>query len=392
MLQKIFTICCFLLFLNVLSAQEYIAGNSYWDENGYVEYLAGNLPIVVSVPHGGYLEPEEIPDRDCNGCVYVSDSYTQELAREFQEAMADETGCFPHVVINLLHRKKFDANRAIIEAADGNETVEASWAAYHKYLEDAKSQLIESYGSGIFLDLHGHAHDIQRIELGYTLSKSILQMSDESLNTNAIIMSSSIQNLALNNLQSYDHAELIRGDKSFGSLLDHRGFPSVPSADTPYPEDDEAYFSGGYNTQRHGSENGGSIDGIQIECNSFIRFNTTVRKRFADSLSCITLSYVNEHYFNEFDQGFCSLISNIESTSFQDEIRLFPNPFSNQLKLSTELENVKLHIKDILGRSRKLVYWKGDAILLSDLEAGLYLVEIFVDQKYVRSQILYKQE
>lgn len=382
----------FFLCLNFLNSQEYTVGSSYFDNNAYVEYLAGNLPIVVSVPHGGYLEPSEIPDRDCNGCVYVRDSYTQELAREFQEAMTDETGCYPHVVVNLLHRKKFDANRAIIEAADGNESVEASWVAYHAYLEDAKAQVLASYGSGLFLDLHGHGHDIQRIELGYTLSKTILQMSDDDLNASAIIMSSSIQNLALDNIQSYDHADLIRGSSSFGSLLDDRGFPSVPSADIPFPESNEPYFTGGYNTQRHGSENGGSIDAIQIECNSSIRFDNNIRKRFADSLSQSTLKYINEHYFSDFGLDFCNIISMNRSIDSKGEIKIYPNPFSTHLTMSTELENVDLHIKDILGKTQKIIKWEGATILLSDVEAGMYVMQIYVDQKYVASQIMLKHE
>ena len=244
-LMKInYTLFLFCIFHLHLHAQTYLPGNSYHDATGYVEYLAGNLPIVISAPHGGYLEPMEIPDRDCDGCVYVRDAYTQELAREIQEAFFQKTGCYPHVVINLLHRKKFDANRNIEDAADGNTTVEESWDAYHTFLDSAKMNIVQQYGRGLFLDLHGHGHDIQRIELGYTLSKNELQLSDEELNGNTFIEESAIQTLVSDNLQDLSHSELLRGDFSFGTILDNKGFPAVPSLETPFPLDAEPYFSG----------------------------------------------------------------------------------------------------------------------------------------------------
>ena len=49
------------VFPAIAVSQSYQAGQSYLDEQGFVEYLAGNLPIILSVPHGGYLEPDEEP-------------------------------------------------------------------------------------------------------------------------------------------------------------------------------------------------------------------------------------------------------------------------------------------------------------------------------------------
>ena len=59
-------------------------------------------------------------------------------------------------------------------------------------------------------------------------------------------------------------AKLIRGPASLGGLLQQRGTRSVPSTADPDP-DGGAYFSGGYNTKRHGSRDGGTISGIQME-------------------------------------------------------------------------------------------------------------------------------
>ena len=99
------------------------------------------------------------------------------------------------MIINLLHRKKFDANRDIGDAADGNPVVEEAWHAYHDFIDAAKNQVTEDYGRGFFLDLHGHAHTIQRIELGYLMNRDDLQESDAVLNTDAYVSESSVFSL-----------------------------------------------------------------------------------------------------------------------------------------------------------------------------------------------------
>ena len=274
----------FLFYLTSCSVipKAYKPGASYLNETGYVEYLPGTLPLVISVPHGGYLTPENIPDRKCEGCVYDGDSYTQELARSIRDHFFKQTGYYPHIVINLLSRKKFDANRNKTDAADGNQIVEKAWFEYHDFLEKAKTQITKDHKRGLFLDLHGHGHKIQRIELGYLLNKDELQLPDSDLNTDAYIDKSSIKKLIGNDLQHLSFPELLRGNSSLGTIFNNNEVPAVPSTLIPHALNNERYFDGGYNTERHGSLNGGNIDGIQVECHQGIRFNTAKREQFAN--------------------------------------------------------------------------------------------------------------
>lgn len=137
-------------------AQPYIPGQAYFGANNYIEYLAGNLPLIISVPHGGILLPAGIPDRDCDGCSYARDINTQELARAVYEAVHDQTGCWPHVIINRLHRRKLDANRDLPEAADGNPQAELAWTEFHQYIDAAKEATQLQFNKGFYIDLHGH--------------------------------------------------------------------------------------------------------------------------------------------------------------------------------------------------------------------------------------------
>jgi N-formylglutamate amidohydrolase len=297
----------------ILFSQTYVPGQIYYDSTGYVEYRAGNLPIILSSPHGGDLAPSSISDRDCSGCVNVKDSWTKEITEGMYDEFVSETGCYPHVIINLLHRRKFDANRSINHAADGNPTVENAWHAYHDFINVSKNQIIEDYGRGLFLDIHGHGHAIERIELGYLIIKSELQLSDTALNTNTNIEKSSIRTLVGDNIQNISHSELLRGQNSFGTLMDSKGFPCVPSSSDPFPQGSQPYFPGGYNTYRHGSRNNnGKIDSIQLEFNQDIRFDNEKREMLIDSLVLSINEYINYYYNNQFINNYCDLTLDIK--------------------------------------------------------------------------------
>ena len=94
-----------------------------------IQYHPGTARIIISVPHGGYLEPEGIPDRipGCLGsspeekeCIYksndscanetlckittVTDAYTIELATVMADTIEEQLGDRPHLIISNLKR------------------------------------------------------------------------------------------------------------------------------------------------------------------------------------------------------------------------------------------------------------------------------------------------
>lgn len=323
----------------------------------------------------------------------MRDSYTQELANEIQTAIFQETGCYPHVIINLLHRKKFDANRDLGDAADGNSTVEAAWYAYHEFIDTAKYHIAEKYNRGMFFDLHGHGHTIQRIELGYTLTKSELQMSDNDLNTASLINESSIRLLVSDNIQNLTHADLIRGNQSFGTMLDHQGFPAVPSTADPFPQNADPYFTGGYNTRRYGSENADTLDAIQIECNQHIRFDATIRQEFADSIALSMLRYIDFHYSDDFSENYCNLISSIHHSHDAIDISIYPNPVCQQLTIENyKLRNGRIEIFNALGQAMFNIKLENGANQFSVdfLENGFYFIKVYERSSLVFQQKLFK--
>jgi hypothetical protein len=107
-----------LLLVSSIIAQEYTPGEIYYGRNNYVEYHVGDVPLVFSAPHGGNLTPSEISDRTYG--TLVTDSYTKETTIAIKQAIYNFTGHYPHLVIVNLKRTKLDANREIVEGAQGN--------------------------------------------------------------------------------------------------------------------------------------------------------------------------------------------------------------------------------------------------------------------------------
>ena len=42
---------------------EYIPGKVYLGADSYTEYVAGNLPLIITAPHGGTDSASDLPDR-----------------------------------------------------------------------------------------------------------------------------------------------------------------------------------------------------------------------------------------------------------------------------------------------------------------------------------------
>jgi hypothetical protein len=254
--------------------------------NRWVECTPGDLPLVLSVPHGGSLRPAGIPDRTRGETA--ADLRTLELARAIVAAFEQRTGRAPYLVVSNLHRKKLDPNRAISEAAAGDDEAELAWREYHDFVDEACADVAKRFGTGLYLDLHGHAHREARIELGYLLSARDLDRSDADLAKDGVAARSSLRALALTG--ENDFARALRGPESFGGLLS-REYACVPSPALPSPGI-EAYFSGGFSTKRHTN----TLPGLQIETPfAGVRDTEANRARFASALAKATDSFLLIH-------------------------------------------------------------------------------------------------
>ncbi|HSJ31922.1 MAG TPA: hypothetical protein VK933_10850 [Longimicrobiales bacterium] len=276
------------------TAAPLVEGARYTGVNSYVEFIAGDLPLIISAPHGGTLQPSSIPDRSAAGATLIRDADTDDLALAMEAAFAARGGGTPHIAVMHLHRAKLDANREIGEGAEGNRAAEHAWREYHGFIEAARHHVVAGHDRGLYIDLHGHGHDVQRLELGYLLTSAHLAGDDASLNAASIVQRSSIRTLAESSVAT--HAELLRGPASLGTMLEAQGYPAVPSSAQPHPGE-APYFTGGYSTARHGSRDGGAIDAVQIEANRVgVRDTEPSRQAFAAALALVVESWLDMHY------------------------------------------------------------------------------------------------
>ena len=250
-----------------------------------MEFVAGDFPVVISVPHGGAVAPSSIPDR--TGTT-VTDSNTIELGRAIAQAFSTRIGRRPHVILAHLRRTKLDANRDVTDGAQGNADATKAWNEYHGFVDLAISTAASGSSRGLYIDLHGHGHPIQRLELGYLLSGDDLNLSNTELNGGGHASSSSLR-LAMP-LVSVSFADLLRGPTSLGGLLGSTT-PSVPSPAAPTPAT-EPYFNGGFSTERYSAR----LPGLQIEANfSGVRDTAGNRTAFADRLVTALVTFLDTH-------------------------------------------------------------------------------------------------
>lgn len=291
-----------------IPAGPYVPGQAYFGRNGYVEYVAGDAPVILTAPHGGNLTPSEIPDRTASRCggsaTTTTDLNTIALARAMQARYHARFGRYPHVVVMHLARLKLDANRLDPEAACGDPEAQTALAEWHDFIDAARGAVLQASGRGWYMDMHGHGHSIQRLELGYLLTGAQLDLTDAQLDANAAYEdTASVRTMSEASPASF--AALLRGPTSLGTLYASNGFPSIPSSSDPRPGG-TSYFTGGDNTRRHacgaeatplGGVTGGDICGVQIEANyTGVRDNATNRDRFGDATAIVLEQYLAAHW------------------------------------------------------------------------------------------------
>ncbi len=331
--------------------------------NRLIEYIPGNIPVVISAPHGGKETPSNLPNR--SGCgTNEEDNNTDILIREIQKQCYAQMGGYPHIIINNLRRSKLDPNRIESVATCNNAVTVPYFTAYNDYIDDAVATIMADYGKGLYIDLHGQSHTPVRIDVGYNISTSTLDVGPLS---NSIDYST-IENLKNDNLQNLTLDELVRGSDSFGQLLQTTGggyyntssyngsslqqcgrtvgYRAVPSnynnggCDDTTPNG-SAYFAGDYYSNvRHGSGDtsatsslegggslnggGGTIDGMMTEVNRRVRdlgtiyagsssYNRTDSQSprlyyFAQDYATVIVDYIDAHYndFTEFNYASAS--------------------------------------------------------------------------------------
>jgi hypothetical protein len=281
-----------------------------------VEYQTGNIPLILCAPHDGQqsVGPNgkiftERTRENCNNPPSFekgADGQTKKLIIALDKAIFKYTGQYPHLVICDLKRSYVEPNIKLLHAVPHDENGkphpnnEAVYNTYHGYLDDLKNEIIKIYGAGLLLDIHGHGHAVQEIEVGYSLALEALKASDEELNAEYAPRSTNYY-LSQVNKANATMTQLVRGDSSLGQLLIKYGLPAMPSKDKAYPDSGDDYYNTGYTSRKYGSSTeheestGGKLDAIQLEFNRNARQEATIPAT-ADAAAKAIRDYLNLYY------------------------------------------------------------------------------------------------
>lgn len=279
---------------NVEQINELSKNNNFKNPDNYVIFEKGNIPLILVSTHGGDQKPNWLEDRDCEGSVVLKDLFTLGIALQIRNELISQ-GFKPYTVFSKIHRIKVDLNRSLPESYCDIETSNLLWTFFHDQIRLYRQDLINQFKRGLIIDIHGHGHPNQRIELGYLFGNEDLDLLNNEPNTYPT-KKSSINSLIENHPEGLMLSDLISGKFALGTMLDSIGYPSVPSENNPLPGN-VPYFSGGYITKQYGSSSSSAIDAIQLELNRYgIREESEDRKRFAESFSKIIMHYLSIHY------------------------------------------------------------------------------------------------
>lgn len=231
---------------------------SVFGHDQLVEYVRGRGCLIVAAPHGGRQMPEGYTKRRSG--VLVTDSNTDVLARAIREELVQQFDHPAHLIICHLRRLALDANRPLEAACEPGAVATQVWHDYQHAINYAKRDVTSTGQRGLFVEIHGHGHAAQRLELGYLLRGKELALPRTDFN--ALVERSSVREIVMRGQCDLD--TLVRGEQSLGAMLQRVDLPVVPSPQLPAPGEDP-YFNGGWNTRQHGSRDGGVVSSIQIE-------------------------------------------------------------------------------------------------------------------------------
>lgn len=270
-------------------------------KNNFVETVVGDIPLVISVPHGGTVRPKNIPKRECKVAgqgrlVTGVDGRTVPTARAIQEAFEKKYNKKPYVIISHIARTQVDQNRPLELGACGNKRAEAAWYDFHNSIDTALALAVQKFGFAIYIDLHGHGHEVQRLELGYSLTGPDLEKAfTDGKARKQFGGESSMQNF-LTMYGADKFHDVLWGEYSLGTLFENHGVAASPSKQDPFPLTGEKFFSGGYNTRRYTSSDYPKVFGVQIECNfRGVRDTEESREKFANALAESYTQFVEHH-------------------------------------------------------------------------------------------------
>lgn len=232
--------------------------------SSYFTVIPGDVPILLTAPHGGTLS-YPFPPRSCTGGQSCSlDTNTRLLAPKASDDFFALTGKRPYVVIAQGSRMYIDLNRdntgGTPNAAYEDPLAEPYYDFYHDTIQGFIDDIQLQYGRGLLLDIHG-----QSAQPG-----DVLRGTNDGLTTTELT-------------NEFGPDPTLNGPNSIVGSLAALGYPVDPDVNIPFTSQVEVpAFNGGYTVQTYGSHQVSGMDAIQLEFGINFRSGTAWQASAAD--------------------------------------------------------------------------------------------------------------
>ena len=137
------------------------AGEKEFAAADFISVQKGDLPIIISAPHGGVMTIPGVPERKGEGMKKGGagffagrDENTELLAAAIARGLEARLGKKPFFVIAKAHRKFLDANRPPeigVEHPRAREVYDAYRGTLAKFCDEVQTR----FGRGLVIDVHG---------------------------------------------------------------------------------------------------------------------------------------------------------------------------------------------------------------------------------------------
>jgi len=244
----------------------------------YVEFQKGTIPLIISVPHGGTLECENIPKRS-NGILGI-DGKTIEIAKKLMELIRtnfrEQNLEFeiPSYIISKVRRSKIDLNRDETEAFNPSSVIAKKiYNAYHNKVRGFIMNNLKLFNSSLLIDIHG-----------FEKNKRPPGFRDVDI----ILGTNNLESFFVEPVLKRDWGNNIRG-KIIQRFLELK-IPIAPG----HPKRREYVLTGGYITKKYGASQIPKSQAIQIEFSDKIRIqDQELRELVLNSLADILVKNLN---------------------------------------------------------------------------------------------------
>lgn len=229
----------------------------------------GELPIILTAPHGGRQDVPGCEPRTPTGSRFVTnpDYNTDILAQSIAAEIKRLTGKPPYLVIARFHRKFIDANRRADEAY-GTDGCKADYALYHAAIRRQIDKVRAKHPHAMLFDIHGQM----------TYRDSILRGTRHGITVTRLLARAG--------------ALAVTGPDSVFGQFAAMGYSIVPSNDTsPTDQVEVDRYTGGHTVGIYGSHNADGIDAMQLEFGRNLREHSVIDQSAKDTARAIAVFY-----------------------------------------------------------------------------------------------------